>query len=1237
MTDLVIGVRLKADGSGLSAALRQTRGDIAGLGDAATQASAGTKKLADASAAAGAAADRYTASAGKARQSTEALATEKLKLFAAEERLEAALGRLAVAQQEAAKAADTDADAQRRAGIAVAQAQANAASAQAALNRLTGASNDNVKAFGRQGNAVRMAGQQVGDFFMEVQAGIDPSVAFSQQIGQLGYAMSEMGGKAGKVGAFLVGPWGIALTIGAALLAPFIEKLLSASTALEDYARKLEDAAKLAGAQGGLSDAQTALGQMFDLTTGKIKGQSSAIDGLNDLIRLNIQLTGLRLKAEAAAEQASSDKTFASVGSRSLLGNTFGRLEYPVSAIVDAQQRQQRQILDDLRSGKIDQAGAINRANALSDNGLAVSRTDFIQAIVDAASAKVKNEIGDLTLKSGSSGVLDPALRQTKNAPKPKSTASVDEFGRDAADRIAALTEQFNGTPKLIDEIDGKFRQLDDLIDDLGRKKPPNFEVLIDQAQKAKTVIGSGLINAVAQAFNKPKTLGEQAAAAIGELDAEIERLNSNPPKGVDAKKLIADAQAAKQAIVDGLQRPYDEFLKSQNDQLRVGELILAGRQAEADALRVEIGWQQKGLTLSRDQHKELVASFVELEKQSKALEAVQRRQQNLLNLTGNVRGNLVDALSGRSGDLAGAILDSFRQAFAEQIAQRFIDPILNRINDQITGASAEEQAAAQFSAAIGTTIAPLQQLDAAAGNAANALNALSVPGGSSGIDAGAPVTSLAGQPDEITVTGKLLHPAQGITGVAGVAQALVGGFGDLLKSIFGRPIEADLTSKSVKSLGKGFDQAVSGISGVLGKAAEGAGTGLAISGLANSLGIKLDNSGSAIGGTIGSIAGSFIPGVGTVVGSIAGSLLGGIFGGLFAPAASAKSGAITDTTSQVKVTGTKQDQVDTITGLVSQVQGFLGQAASALGAEVGSFDVSISKRERQLAVDTTGQGRQTGAGVANFQDTNEAGAVAYAIADAIADGAIQGIDAKVKQALTSTSDLNKALKDALGVQDVEKLLGGVNAAIKQTFDSFDKTAADRVDIAKRYGFDLLQVEKANAEQRAQLVDDTLKQRIGSLQDFLNSVKYGDLYEGSATDRRNAILGDIAKAQADVQAGKDGAADQLAQLYDQLLQTTKDAFGTAGPEYAADRNSAIANVEQIIKAETDRVNEAAGIQADQLDQLKSIATQTDESNDQLAQLNTGIDRLNATLTNLFAPSGATDLSGYVQRTSKVAG
>jgi hypothetical protein len=98
----------------------------------------------------------------------------------------------------------------------------------------------------RQGT--QQLGMQINDFATSVSTGASPIQAFNQQIGQVGFAMSQMGGIAGTVGGFLAGPFGAAVVIGTMVLAPFIESLFDTGAAAEEAKKKAENLSKIESA-----------------------------------------------------------------------------------------------------------------------------------------------------------------------------------------------------------------------------------------------------------------------------------------------------------------------------------------------------------------------------------------------------------------------------------------------------------------------------------------------------------------------------------------------------------------------------------------------------------------------------------------------------------------------------------------------------------------------------------------------------------------------------------------------------------------------------------------------------------------------------------------------------------------------------------------------------------------------------------------------------------------------------
>jgi predicted transcriptional regulator len=97
------------------------------------------------------------------------------------------------------------------------------------MNAYDNAANSNVKSgqklaqqYTGQSKAARRAqlgaqqlGMQLNDLSTSITTGANPMIAFNQQLGQIGFAMSQMQGKAQKLGMFLGGTWGAVLGLAA--------------------------------------------------------------------------------------------------------------------------------------------------------------------------------------------------------------------------------------------------------------------------------------------------------------------------------------------------------------------------------------------------------------------------------------------------------------------------------------------------------------------------------------------------------------------------------------------------------------------------------------------------------------------------------------------------------------------------------------------------------------------------------------------------------------------------------------------------------------------------------------------------------------------------------------------------------------------------------------------------------------------------------------------------------------
>ncbi len=1118
----------------------------------------------------------------------------------------AATGQVAAADKQAAAAARDLAAAQKQVEAAsktAARAEAQAArEVQSALN------------VRQQGQ--RQLGFQVQDFFVQVGSGQSVMTAFSQQASQVATVLTLMGGaqegatgKFAKFANFMAGPWGIALGVAIPLV-----------TLLGAELFRTGDAAKAAEqATDGLASAQSVLGQIFDEVTGKIKSQ-------NEVLLLNARLNQVKQQAIAIEKREEFEQAVLRTAPRGFFGG-FG--------IPEGRQAQgtgpDAQLLRDLQSGKLTPADAVLRTQKIDPATSGLSRQELrnaITAFAESRSAEAGAAVIESSLKKGE---LDPSLRRdgpSRRRPRGGgNAAALARFGDSAEDRIARIADSYNPAPRGLDKAFADLRSLDRIIEDLGKRKPPSFEKLIGEANAARGAVLAGIaepIDAI-QARLVPLPEGVvKARAAIEELDGVIAVLTERKPPNWEA--LVAQAQDLKQVAADTANGPLNDMLRASREQREQQLLVLQGREREAEVLARIQQLQRDGNDLTADQRRIVEALVASEEKINELLDKRQDIIGIYLAAVGDLRGALEDLFSGGS---AGDFLKSTKQLIKDFQGRTLVEslfgdslralekrargksPLDREIEDLAEEIDVLEREAQRGSKALGLHAAALASATAV-------INRISA-GGSIREGVGGFLDSFngarPGQGDgEIVVSAS--RPSIGGTLQRDQTQFLR----DLAKAQFD-PL-AELFDKYLgtdffKKLSPVFQGAYSGfftagpvggvlgaikelpglpkeIAGAAGKAFEGAQTGTLVAGITKALGLKTSTTGAQIGGAIGSALP--IPG-----GEIIGSIAGGLIGGALKPAKRG-SATITSADGDAVLSGNSSKFKAAAGDAASSVQSVLQQVADQLGGTLGDFAVSIGVRDGKFRVDPTGKGiTKTKKGAIDFGEDGDA-AVSAAALNAIADGGIEGLSQAVQKALGSNKDIDKALREALKVQEVEELLGGLGGTLEKQFREFEAQAKERVRIATQYGFDVTRIEARNAEDRAKLVEDILSSRVGSLQDLLKDLKFGDLFEGSATDRRDRLLTEIATVRTDAEKGVDGAADKLADLTRQLVETSREAFGTAGGEFASDRAGAISTAEAIIAAENERVRAA---QQATIDTSKALQTQnqlTNETNDILAEM-----------------------------------
>jgi hypothetical protein len=141
-------------------------------------------------------------------------------------------------------------------------------------------------------------------------------------------------------------------------------------------------------------------------------------------------------------------------------------------------------------------------------------------------------------------------------------------------------------------KIDARKRRLEKLKKHHERKTKDNSASVLKFDDEA------GRIAKVANQFAEMPTAIQKANAALLDLDA-IQRDILAKAKGkngnlIDVPGLTAQIEAARGLIENGLTKPFRDYVEKAAEQVSIDKLIVAGRQDEADALRVVLGLQKQ-------------------------------------------------------------------------------------------------------------------------------------------------------------------------------------------------------------------------------------------------------------------------------------------------------------------------------------------------------------------------------------------------------------------------------------------------------------------------------------------------------------------------------------------------------------------------------------------------------------------------------------------------------------------
>ena len=144
---------------------------------------------------------------------------------------------------------------------------------------------DQAKAMRNHRQGTQQLGMQFNDLGTSISTGASPIQAFNQQLGQMGYALSMMEGKAGKVGEFLAGPWGAAIVLATMAVGYLAEGFLKSGDAADSSGKAIdklvEEKRKSAIASENADKADQAFSRTLEGVLAAIKANKKAMEGLN--------------------------------------------------------------------------------------------------------------------------------------------------------------------------------------------------------------------------------------------------------------------------------------------------------------------------------------------------------------------------------------------------------------------------------------------------------------------------------------------------------------------------------------------------------------------------------------------------------------------------------------------------------------------------------------------------------------------------------------------------------------------------------------------------------------------------------------------------------------------------------------------------------------------------------------------------------------------------------------------
>ena len=327
------------------------------------------------------------------------------------------------------------------------------------------------------------------------------------------------------------------------------------------------------------------------------------------------------------------------------------------------------------------------------------------------------------------------------------------EAARERREQLDNLMQSFQDDApvrqleRVFDQAERAKRQIRDLVGEqvegIGRFTAAQAEARIAQVEQSVRRQSRAFLDQTMERFtdDTPVRRMRELATAAREARRDIDALVGQAVEGYESAFSQDDANRLKSQIDDFVRaeqrRPLTDAFRSFDEQLRVQQLMLQGREAEAEALQEMFSLQQQMGPLTEAEYQQLVRNAEQQRFINDLLAERQRVVENLTSVTEDARRAIEDTLGhlsrGRldraARDLFEQMTESFVRVRIRQLTNRLMEGTDARIRDLVNGRTRVDIAVDSISGAMTTAGGAATRLADALEGAAARIEATDIAG----------------------------------------------------------------------------------------------------------------------------------------------------------------------------------------------------------------------------------------------------------------------------------------------------------------------------------------------------------------------------------------------------------------------------------------------------------------------------------------------------------------------------